>query len=385
MDDFIHFNEQLSNEEKLIQTSVRDFINDAILETIANAYEEATFRKEWISQLADLGLFGLNLPASYGGSEVNSVGYGLACQELERGDSALRSFVSVQNSLCMYPILSYGTERQKRFFLPEMAKGKLIGCFGLTEANAGSDPTHMKTTAQKVEGGWRLNGSKLWITNATIADLAIIWAQTNEGIRGFIVEKEFSGFQTAKIDHKLSLRASITGEMSFQDCFVPDDHYLPGSEKGLLSALNCLNQARYGIAWGVMGAAQACYEIALNYTLERSQFNQPLASFQLIQKDLVNMLTEICKAQTFHLHLGRLKDTGQLSFAMVSMAKMNACYEALKIARVARNLLGANGIALDYHVMRHMNNLEAVSTYEGTDNIHHLIVGKAITGLDAFS
>lgn len=383
MDDLLRINDELSPEEKLIQSTVRTFVDDTIIDNIAKAYEEATFSKEWISELAKLGLLGMTLPSIYGGAEVNAVGYGLACQELERGDSALRSFVSVQNSLCMYPIFKYGTEKQKQHFLPEMAKGHLIGCFGLTEPDAGSDPNSLKTSADKVKGGWRLNGTKLWITNATIADLAIVWAKTEEGIRGFIVEKEFSGFGRHPILHKMSLRASITGELSFQDCFVPDENYLPGTEKGLVATLDCLTQARYGIAWGAMGAAQACYDIALNYTRERSQFNRPLASFQLVQKDLVDMLTEICKAQIFNLHLGRLKDAGKLNFALVSLAKMNACRESLKIARMARNLLGANGIALDYHVIRHMNNLESVFTYEGTDNIHHLIVGKAITGLDS--
>jgi len=383
MDDFININQQLADEEKLIQKSVRQFVDDEILPNIAKAYEQAYFPKEWVGQLAKLGLFGMTLPTIYGGSEANAVSYGLACQELERGDSSLRSFISVQNSLCMYPIFQYGTEQQKNHFLPEMAKGNLIGCFGLTEPNAGSDPNSLETTAKKVSGGWLLNGNKTWITNATIADVAIIWAKTNDGIRGFIVEKTFTGFHSQLIHHKMSLRASITGELNFQDCFIPDDHYLPGTEQGLATALKCLNQARYGIAWGAMGAAIACYEIALNYSQQRSQFKQPLATFQLVQKDLVDMLTEICKTQTFNLHLGRLKDMGKLSFAMVSMAKMNACREALNIARMARNLLGANGISLEYHVFRHMNNLEAVFTYEGTDNIHHLIIGKAITGLDA--
>lgn len=385
MDDFIHFNEQLSNEERLIQQSVRDFVDTDVLPYIAKAYEDATFRQEWIAQLADLGLFGMSLPTTFGGQEVNAVGYGLACQELERGDSALRSFISVQNALCMYPIFQYGTEEQKKYFLPNMAKGHWIGCFGLTEPNAGSDPNNLSTIAEKVNGGWRLNGSKAWITNATIADLGIIWAKTEQGIRGFIVEKTFSGFHSQITHHKMSLRASITGELNFQDCFIPDDHYLPGTEKGLSAALACLTQARYGIAWGAMGAAQACYEVALNYALERTQFKHPIASFQLVQKDLVDMFTEICKAQIFNLHLGRLKDQKKLHFALVSMGKMNACREALKIARMARNLLGANGISLEYHVMRHMNNLEAVFTYEGTDNIHHLIIGKSITGLDALS
>jgi glutaryl-CoA dehydrogenase len=383
MDDFIYLNDSLNSEEKLIQESVRSFVDETILENIAEAFEKGYFPKEWISALAKLGLFGMTLPSSAGeGSGINAVSYGLACQELERGDSALRSFVSVQNSLCMYPIFQYGTETQKQRFLPEMAKGTLIGCFGLTEANAGSDPSGLQTTAQKVPGGFRLNGSKLWITNATIADLAIVWAKTDDGIRAFIVEKTFPGFHSQPIPRKLSLRVSITGELTFQDCFVPDDHYLPGSENGLAAALSCLTQARYGIAWGAMGAAQACYEIALAYTRERKQFNRPLASFQLVQKELADMLTEICKAQVFNLHLGRLKEKGKLNFAQVSMAKMNACKQALNIARAARNLLGANGITLDYHVIRHMNNLEAVFTYEGTDNIHHLIIGKDITGFD---
>lgn len=385
MDDFIHIDEQFSPEEKLIQQNVRRFVDDAVLPNITQAYEEAIFPKEWITESASLGLFGMALPETYGGSNVSAASYGLACQELERGDSALRSFISVQNSLCMYPIFQYGTEQQKNYFLPQMAQGELIGCFGLTEPNAGSDPNNLATTAEKVKGGWRLNGSKTWITNATIADVAIIWAKTEEGIRAFILEKTFAGFNSQLIHHKMSLRASITGELNFQDCFIPDDHYLPGTEKGLAAALNCLTQARYGIAWGAMGAALACYEIALNYAKERTQFTHPIGSFQLVQKDLVDMLTEICKAQTFNLHLARLKDQGKLNFAMVSMGKMNACREALKIARMARNLLGANGISLEYHVIRHMYNLEAVFTYEGTDNIHHLIIGKAITGLDALS
>lgn len=385
MEDFLRLNDQFTSEEKLIQNSVRNFVDEQVMPQITEAFEQATFLKEWVAGLAELGLFGLTLPENYGGGGVNAVGYGLACQELERGDSALRSFVSVQNSLCIYPIFQYGTEEQKRYFLPEMIKGNWIGCFGLTEAYAGSDPAHLHMTARKVEGGWILNGSKLWITNAPIADIGIIWAQTPDGIRGFIVEKDFKGLASQTTHQKMSLRASITGELSFQDCFIPDDHYLPGTEKGLVSALSCLSQARYGIAWGAMGAAQACFEIALEYTKERTQFNQPLAAFQLVQKDLVDMFTEICKTQIFNLHIGRLKDKNELSFATISMAKMNACRESLKIARMARNLLGANGITLDYHVIRHMTNLESVFTYEGTDNIHHLIVGKAITGLDAFS
>ncbi len=339
-----------------------------------------------MQKVAALGLLGSTLPESYGGVNASAVSYGLICQELERGDSGLRSFVSVQSSLCMYPIFAYGTQEQKKRFLPKMAAGELIGCFGLTEPDAGSDPSSMKTRAKKVAGGWQLSGSKMWITNATIADLAIIWAKDeHDQVKGFIVEKTFAGFNTNEIHHKLSLRASITGEIVLEDCFVPDANYLPGTEKGLACALGCLTKARYGIAWGAIGAAMACYEAALNYAKERLQFGKPIAAFQLIQVDLADMFTEIVKAQTLNLQLGRLQEQNRANYVMVSVAKMNACKEALKIARKARNILGANGISLEYPVMRHMVNLEAVYTYEGTDNMHHLIIGKHITGLDAFS
>jgi glutaryl-CoA dehydrogenase len=331
-----------------------------------------------------LGLFGLTLPVQYGGGGASAVSYGLVCEELERGDSSLRSFVSVQNSLCIYPIFRYGSEQQKNQFLPKMIKGQCIGCFGLTEPDSGSDPGSMRTHAKKVEGGWLLNGSKMWITNATIADIAIVWAKTEVGVRGFIVEKSFKGFQTEAIKHKMSLRISITGELIFKDCFIPDSHYLPGTEQGLGAALSCLTEARYGIAWGATGAAIACYDAALEYCKERKQFEKPLAAFQLVQKDLVSMFSEINKAKVFNLRMGRLKDQKKCGYALVSLGKLNACREALKIARLARNLLGANGISLEYPVIRHMMNLETVFTYEGTDNIHHLIVGKHITGEDAF-
>ncbi|MEE9451253.1 MAG: acyl-CoA dehydrogenase family protein, partial [Gammaproteobacteria bacterium] len=309
---------------------------------------------------------------------------GLACQELEAGDSGLRSFVSVQSSLCMFPIFAFGDEAQKKRFLPAMARAELIGCFGLTEPDAGSDPGSMRTTAKKVSKGWQLNGSKMWITNAPSADLAIVWAKTDAGIRGFIVEKEFKGFTRREIHQKMSLRASATGELIFENVFVPDENFLSGSEKGLVAALSCLTQARYGIAWGAMGAAMACFDIAKQYALERKQFNKPIAAFQLIQKDLAEMLTEITKAQCLNLQIGRLKEAGQATHVMISMAKLNACRQALHIARSARNILGANGISLEYHVIRHMENLESVFTYEGTDNIHTLVLGKYITGVDAF-
>lgn len=385
MEDLFCFDDEFSSEEKLARDSARRFVNETILPIIGECYEKAHFPLDLIKKVADLGLLGMVLPEAYGGSGASQVAYGLVCQELERGDSGLRSFVSVQSSLCMYPIFAYGTEEQKRRFLPEMAKGSLIGCFGLTEPDIGSDPGAMKTRAKKVEGGWRLTGSKMWITNATIANLAIIWAKNDEGeVRGFIVERDFPGFRTNEIKMKLSLRASITGEIVLEDCFVPDQNYLPGTEKGLMAALGCLTKARYGIAWGAMGAAMACYEIALDYAKERIQFGKPIASFQLIQASLVNMYAEIVKAQALNLKLGRLHDENRSNYAMVSLAKMNACREALKIAREARNILGANGISLEYHVCRHMSNLESVFTYEGTDNMHHLIVGRHLTGLSAF-
>lgn len=385
MEDFLLIDELLSDEEKLVRDMVRRFVDDEVTPVMIEAYEDAHFPPELIKRSAELGLLGITLPEQYGGSNSNYVTYGLVCQELERGDSGLRSFVSVQSSLVMYPIFAYGTEEQRKHFLPALCQGQLIGCFGLTEPDAGSDPANMRTYAKKVAGGWRLTGSKMWITNAPIADIAVVWAQTDDGVKGFIVEKEYAGFSRHEIKHKMSLRASATGELVFENCFIPDDHYLPGShEKGLAAPLSCLTQARYGIGWGTMGAAMACYDIALNYAKERIQFNKPIASFQLIQKDLVSMFAEIVKGQFLNLRIGRLKDQGKATFSMISLAKMNGCREALKIARMARNILGGNGISLEYHVIRHMENLESVFTYEGTDNIHHLILGKHITGFSAF-
>jgi glutaryl-CoA dehydrogenase len=386
MEDLFFLDEQLSTDEKQIQQSTRRFVDEQVMPTIANNFEQAQFPKEYIQKAASIGLLGMTLPENYGGVGASYVAYGLVCQELERGDSGLRSFVSVQSSLCMYPIFAFGSEEQKMRFLPAMAQGKIIGCFGLTEPNAGSDPASMKTKATKVQGGWRLQGAKMWITNATIADIAIVWAKDDkEVVRGFIVERGFEGFSTNEIKHKLSLRASITGEIVLEDCFIPDINLLPATEKGLVCALGCLTKARFGIAWGAMGAAMACYETALQYAKERKQFGKPIASFQLIQHDLVRMFTEIVKAQTLNLRLGRLMDEDRANYVMVSLAKMNACREALDIARSARNILGANGISLEYHIIRHMNNLESVFTYEGTDNMHHLIVGKHITGIGAFN
>ena len=384
MDDLLFIDEQLHDDERMIRDSVARFVNHDVLPLMAESFEHATFPRELIKKSAELGLLGLTLPAQYGGAEASYVAYGLACQELERGDSGLRSFVSVQSSLCMYPIFRFGNEVQKMHFLPKMATAEVIGCFGLTEPDSGSDPASMRTYAKKVEGGWRLNGAKMWITNATIADIAIVWAKTDAGIRAFIVEKEFKGFSRREIKLKMSLRASITGELVFEDVFVPDENILAGSDKGLGAALSCLSQARYGIAWGAMGAAMDCFDITRDYLLARKQFDKPLATFQLIQKDLAEMYTEIVKAQCLNLQVGHLKDAQRDTPVMISLAKGNACREALKIARTCRNLLGANGLSLEYHVIRHMLNLESVFTYEGTDNVHTLVLGRHITGINAF-
>lgn len=384
MEDFLHFDDLLSQEEKLVRENVRRFVDSEVTPLMTDAFENAYFPKQLIKRIADLKIFGMTLPEEHGGSGANSVAYGLVCQELERGDSGLRSFISVQNALCMYPILEFGSDDHKAKYLRKMADGEIIGCFGLTEPNAGSDPGSMETKAKKVNGGYELSGQKAWITNAPIADFAIVWAKTEEGVRGFIVEKETPGFTIKESKHKLSMRASSTGELFMSDCFVPDANLMPGSHIGLVAALKCLSQARYGIAWGAMGAAQACYEIALDYSKQRRQFGAPLATRQLIQKDLVEMLNYIVKGQLLNLQVGRLKDLKKAEHPLISLIKMNGARDALKVARLARNILGANGISLEYHVIRHMANLETVFTYEGTDNIHHLIIGKHITGLEAF-
>jgi glutaryl-CoA dehydrogenase len=384
VDDLLLLDNLLSDEEKLIRDSVAAFVKRAVLPVMTEAFEKAYFPMTLIKDLAELGVFGLTLPSQYGGGALSYVAYGLVCQELERGDSALRSFVSVQSSLCMYPIFRFGDGRQRQTFLPRMAAGELIGCFGLTEPNSGSDPASMRTHAKKVKGGWILNGSKMWITNAPIADLAIIWAKTEEGIRGFIVDTHIKGVFCPEIHLKMSLRASMTGEIVLDEVFVADDNLLPGTTKGLSCALACLSQARYGIAWGAMGAAMACFDIARDYLLDRTQFDKPLAASQLIQKDLAEMYSEILKAQCLNLHIGRLKEKQQDNAVMISLAKRNACRAALAIARSCRNLLGANGISLEYQVIRHMLNLESLFTYEGTDNVHTLILGKHITGINAF-
>lgn len=374
-----------TEEELSIRDNVRNYVETKIIPNINENYENGTSPTNLRKQLSELGVFGMTLPSEYGGSNASYIAYGLVCQELERGDSAIRSYVSVQSSLCMYPIFAYGNDQQKQHYLPKMASGDILGCFGLTEPDSGSDPASMKTFATKQsDGSWLLNGSKMWITNATTADIGIIWANTVDGIRGFIVDLQTKGITRHEIKKKMSLRASTTGELSFHDVVIPPENILPGSEKGLAAPLGCLTQARYGISWGAMGAAMYCFEQALNYAKTRKQFGKAIAGNQLIQKQLADIYLEICKAQTLNLNLAQLKDLNQAHYAYVSLAKMNGCRTALEIARTCRNILGANGISLEYHVIRHMNNLESVFTYEGTDNIHTLIVGRYLTGISAF-
>jgi glutaryl-CoA dehydrogenase len=384
--DFFNLNSQLSDEEKMMRDTVRQFVHERINPIITDCYEEGRFPKELIPEFAQLGLLGSNLPEKYGCAGINNVAYGLINQELEAGDSGLRSFVSVQSSLCMYPIYAFGNEEQRLKYLPGMAKGEIIACFGLTEANSGSDPGSMRTRAKRVKDGWLINGSKAWITNGAIADIAIVWAKVedeNDKIRGFIVPTDTPGFSAPEIKHKLSLRASITSELFFQDVLIPEENLLPGSG-GLKSPLMCLTQARYGISWGVIGAALACYHTALEYSKNRIQFNRPLAGYQLTQKKLVEMFTEISKAQLLCLRLGRMKDAGEMEPVHVSMAKMNNVAMALECARTARSILGGNGIVGEYGVMRHLCNLETVYTYEGTHEVHTLALGRHLTGLNAF-
>ena len=383
--DFYRIDTLLSDEEKMVRQSVRTFVDERIRPIIGRCFEESRFPKEIIPELASLGVLGANLPEKYGCAGVSNVAYGLITQELEAGDSGIRSFASVQGALCMYPIYAFGTEEQRQRWLPRMAAGEVIGCFGLTEPNSGSDPGSMRTTARKVDGGWLLNGNKAWITNGAIADIAIVWAKTDdETIRGFLVEKGTPGFSAPEVHHKLSLRASVTGELFFQDCLIPEENLLPGT-KGLKSPLMCLTQARYGIAWGGVGAARDCYQTALEYSKQRIQFDRPIAAFQLTQEKLARMITEITKAQLLALQLGRLKDAEMMDPVQVSMAKMNNVEMALECARTSRSILGANGITTDYSVMRHMCNLESVFTYEGTHEVHLLSIGRQVTGLSAFA
>lgn len=381
--DYFNLEELLSEEERMIRDTTRDFVNSEVLPIIEHHNQAMTFPKELIPKMVEIGLFGPTLPEQFGGMGINNVAYGLMMTELERGDSGLRSFASVQSALCMYPIFSFGSEEQKMKWLPAMAKAEKIGCFGLTEPDYGSNPAGMITNAKKCEGGYILNGAKMWITNSPIADFAVVWAKLDGVVRGFLVERGFKGFGTPEMKGKLSLRASITGEIILQDVFVPDANILPGVE-GLKGPLSCLNQARYGIAWGVLGAAMECYATALEYSLSRIQFDVPIASFQITQEKLVWMLNEITKGQLMVYHLGRMKDKGIMKHQHVSMAKRNNCEAALTVCRMAREILGANGILDEYPVMRHANNLESVKTYEGTHEMHTLIIGEDITGIPAF-
>jgi glutaryl-CoA dehydrogenase len=381
--DFLLIDEMLSEEERMVRDTVRNFVDERVMPTIADDFEQAEAPMHLVREMGEMGIIGATLPEKYGCPGSNYVVYGLIQQELERGDSGIRSFNSVQSSLVMYPICEYGSEEQKQRWLPGLAKGEKIGCFGLTEADHGSDPGGMGTRAVKDGTSYVLNGSKMWITNGNIADVAVVWAKLDGKVKGFLVEKGTPGFTANLIKHKMSLRASVTSELVLEDCRIPAENLLPKSG-GLRSPLGCLDKARYGIAWGAIGSAMACYEASVQYAKERTQFDKPIGSFQLVQRKLSLMLTEITAAQLMNLRVGRLKDEGKGRHQHTSMAKMNATSKALEIARMARDLHGANGISLEYPIIRHMNNLESVHTYEGTYDIHLLILGQDITGLSAF-
>ena len=381
--DSMFLESQLSGEEKLIRDTAHEYCQEHLAPRVLMANRNETFDRNIMTELGELGLLGPTLPEKYGGSGVNYVSYGLIAREIERIDSGYRSAMSVQSSLVIHPIDSYGSEAQKNKYLPKLLNGEWVGCFGLTEPNSGSDPASMSTHAEKVEGGYRLTGNKIWITNSPIADVFVIWAKLDKVVRGFILEKEMKGLSTPKIDGKFSLRTSITGEVVMDNVFVPDENLFPDIS-GLAGPFGCLNKARYGIAWGVLGAAEFCYQAARNYTLERKQFNRPLASNQLIQKKLADMLTEISLGLQGCLQMGRLMDSNQCPVELISMMKRNSCGKALEIARTARDMHGAYGIVDEYHVIRHMMNLETVNTYEGTHDVHALILGRAITDIQAF-
>ncbi|HEY8495469.1 MAG TPA: acyl-CoA dehydrogenase family protein [Limnochordales bacterium] len=384
MTDFFRIDELFTPEERAVRDMVREFVQETIVPVAGRLWEKGEFPKEWPRLFGERGLLGANLPEEYGGAGVSNIAYGLIMQELEAGDSGVRSFASVQGALVMYPIYKFGSEEQKRYWLPRLAKGEAVGCFGLTETSAGSDPASMTTRARKQNGGWVLNGTKMWITNGNLADVAVIWAKDDDGeIRGFLVETNTPGFTAVEIKEKASMRLSNTSQLFLDNVRVSDDARLPNA-KGLRAPLECLTQARYGIAWGVLGAARACYEEALRYALHRESFGRPIAARQIIQERLVDMLTELTKGQLVAYRLGQLKDAGTLHYTQVSLAKRNNVRQALNIARQARTILGAYGITLGHQAIRHAANLETVDTYEGTYDIHTLILGREITGLEAF-
>lgn len=380
--DLYNVRSMLSEEERLVQDSVAKFVDEQVLPIIGDCFEHERFPRELVTGVADLGLLGSSIHG-YGCAGLNAVSYGLICQELERGDSGLRSFVSVQSSLCMYPIYAFGSEEQKQRWLPSMAKGETIACFGLTEPHGGSDPGNMKTHARRQGKDWVLNGAKMWITNAPIADVAIVWARTEEGIRGFLIEKSFKGFSAETIKHKMSLRASLTGSLFFDNVVVPEANVLPGVV-GLKGPLSCLTQARYGICWGVTGAAQACLKEVIDYSKSRVLFGKPIAATQSVQIRLAEMARKITTSQLLSLQLGRLKDNGLMAPTQVSVAKWHNCRSAIEVARDARDILGGAGISTEYSPIRHALNLESVITYEGTETVHQLTVGRALTGINAF-
>jgi glutaryl-CoA dehydrogenase len=382
-DDPLDLTGRLTDEERMIQDAARSYAREALLPRVVSAFADERFDPEIMTELGEMGFLGATLPEAYGGAGVGHVAYGLIAREIEAVDSGYRSAMSVQSSLAMYPIFAFGSEEQKRRFLPEMAKGKLVGCFGLTEADGGSDPASMKTRADRVDGGYRLNGAKYWITNSPIADLAIVWAKLDGDIRGFVVERGMDGFTTGKIDGKLSLRASVTGDIALSDVFVPEANLLPGV-RGLRGPFSCLNKARYGISWGAMGAAGFCFHAARDYVADRKLFGRPLSARQLVQKKLADMQTEIFLGLEGSLALGRLLDEGAWVPEAISMMKRNNCGKALAIAREARDMHGGAGITGEMHVMRHAMNLETVNTYEGAHDVHALILGRAITGESAF-
>jgi len=385
--DAFRLDDQLTDEERLVRDTAQGYAQEKLLPRVTSAYLDERFDREIMSEMGELGLLGATIPAEYGGAGLGYVSYGLVAREVERVDSGYRSAMSVQSSLVMYPIHAYGSEAQRRKYLPKLASGQWVGCFGLTEPDAGSDPAGMRTRAVKTAGGYLLNGAKMWITNSPIADLAVVWAKSaahGDAIRGFIVERGMAGFSTPKIEKKLSLRASITGEIVLENVEVPEENLLP-NVSGLKGPFGCLNRARYGIAWGSMGAAEACYAAARQYTLDRKQFGRPLAATQLVQKKLADMITEISLGLQAALRVGRLFEAGEVVPDMISLIKRNNCGKALDIARVARDMHGGNGISAEFHVIRHAANLETVNTYEGTHDIHALILGRAITGIQAFS